>query len=460
MAPGELTPRTHSRWVRGAVWEKSLRLQVFREAAEILCRHRVSIEHTRTTGVALFLTLPRCTFAMRRLVLLPAISSGKRAAHFIRALVAPAVAAALALLSLAAPAQETAKAGQRTPVPLQNYTKFNDLGDYVAKRASNEIYALFQKDKGLAVFAVVYEYEYERSTDRYCVAQVGLTHAPEHEEHHPRMPATLFFAGASERTTEVKQEDSNCQAQAVLRAIDKLVAVSGSDLKDMAGKLARTLPNGGVRAKEAADTTMMNQTNLGMTEKGNQWVTNQFPDWFARAFDYRHVQSVRAFQNVGADNGQTICWAYLGLTARSPQNRTPKVPVARGTRAKLLQAGDRNSTESDAACFGPLFEALIESEIQQSSKTINTLIEKWDVVAEVGLKPPTARGVANAVAHSDVAVRREATNQQLAQSNTCSVNCVNGNCVRTWPNGRSERFQAPRKFNPFTSQWEWDSGGC
>lgn len=43
---------------------------------------------------------------------------------------------------------------------------------------------------------------------------------------------------------------------------------------------------------------------------------------------------------------------------------------------------------------------------------------------------------------------------------TCSTRCVNGDCYRTYSDGRRVRFQAQRKFNPVTSQWEWDSGGC
>jgi hypothetical protein len=38
----------------------------------------------------------------------------------------------------------------------------------------------------------------------------------------------------------------------------------------------------------------------------------------------------------------------------------------------------------------------------------------------------------------------------------CTNQCVNGMCVRTFENGRKERWNAPRKFNPFTNNWEWD----
>jgi len=43
---------------------------------------------------------------------------------------------------------------------------------------------------------------------------------------------------------------------------------------------------------------------------------------------------------------------------------------------------------------------------------------------------------------------------------TCNTRCVNGDCFRTYDNGRQVQFQAQRKLNPFNGQFEWDSGGC
>lgn len=40
---------------------------------------------------------------------------------------------------------------------------------------------------------------------------------------------------------------------------------------------------------------------------------------------------------------------------------------------------------------------------------------------------------------------------------TCQNVCSNGNCVRTLPDGRKERWQAPRVYNSFTRNWEWDT---
>lgn len=43
---------------------------------------------------------------------------------------------------------------------------------------------------------------------------------------------------------------------------------------------------------------------------------------------------------------------------------------------------------------------------------------------------------------------------------TCNTQCNNGDCFRTYSDGRQVRFQAEQKWNPFKNQFEWDSGSC
>ena len=42
----------------------------------------------------------------------------------------------------------------------------------------------------------------------------------------------------------------------------------------------------------------------------------------------------------------------------------------------------------------------------------------------------------------------------------CNTRCNNGDCYRTYSDGEKVRFQAQRKYNPFSGQWEFDSGSC
>ncbi|KDP83914.1 hypothetical protein CF70_022645 [Cupriavidus sp. SK-3] len=39
----------------------------------------------------------------------------------------------------------------------------------------------------------------------------------------------------------------------------------------------------------------------------------------------------------------------------------------------------------------------------------------------------------------------------------CSNTCANGSCLRTFGNGRQERWQAPRVYDPITRNWTWDT---
>ena len=42
----------------------------------------------------------------------------------------------------------------------------------------------------------------------------------------------------------------------------------------------------------------------------------------------------------------------------------------------------------------------------------------------------------------------------------CRTNCRNGDCYRTYSDGRKVHFQARQKWDPFNNTWTWDSGGC
>jgi hypothetical protein len=43
---------------------------------------------------------------------------------------------------------------------------------------------------------------------------------------------------------------------------------------------------------------------------------------------------------------------------------------------------------------------------------------------------------------------------------SCNTNCMNGNCFRTFDDGRKVHFRARQKVNPFTGEFEWNSGPC
>jgi hypothetical protein len=54
---------------------------------------------------------------------------------------------------------------------------------------------------------------------------------------------------------------------------------------------------------------------------------------------------------------------------------------------------------------------------------------------------------------------RPKTTSTTRQTNrtSCTNECFNGSCVRKFPDGSTERWQAPRKLDPFTQNWGWDT---
>jgi hypothetical protein len=347
----------------------------------------------------------------------------------------------------------------RAPVPTVNYSGVSGIGEYVAEQASDEQYALFQRDKGLTILVV--SHAHGKDGSRECVAEVGITHAPVGDKAMPRMPSIRFFGGASDPSFS----NAACKSKAVLRALDALL---GNEAKALQATLDATLPSGEKRPVEKASSTMTHSIYLGMTDVGNRYIRDEVPAWFARAFDYRAVVIVERYTTVEADNGDLVCFASIGLTARSPSDRQVKEPFAEVVNAGTLKKSERANVNTDGRCFYPFFHWLVKENLQPDSDLIKTFIDNWARVAEPGLKAPTMKDVRAAAAWQAERDRKaaeaeraqEARQQRVAQQNSCTVNCVNGACIRQWPNGRSERFQAPRKFNPFTSQWEWDTSGC
>ena len=50
--------------------------------------------------------------------------------------------------------------------------------------------------------------------------------------------------------------------------------------------------------------------------------------------------------------------------------------------------------------------------------------------------------------------------QAQAGVTTCRTNCNNGDCYRTYADGRKKHFQAPQKWNSLNNRFEFDAGTC
>lgn len=94
---------------------------------------------------------------------------------------------------------------------------------------------------------------------------------------------------------------------------------------------------------------------------------------------------------------------------------------------------------------------------KQTCKVVSTMVN------DSSAPPPTAMRAIEAEAERNTRVEAASSPPGTAKSTaratqytSCQNNCVNGSCVRTFPDGRKERWQAPRVYNPLKNDWEWD----
>lgn len=360
----------------------------------------------------------------------------------------------------------TAQAAVRDPLPVENFSGQKGLlGQYVAEVATDQWYDAV-KQRGLALFAKAYAFGEEGK--EVCVAFVGLTEPAVNERLNPRIPARLFFGASTSLRPNVDDDLNSCRGVAVRRAIDSLVKekdhdglIAGADVTREAGQFGAEKPN----PKDAWVSF------LGMNGVGKEFVFSQIDEAFPAVFDYRHFQLTSYFQEVAGDNGDKVCLGVAGFTSRAPNGRSPHWPAASRANIQIARkAGNREL--SDAECFDPAVKnsmsALLEMRWDQD------LIRNFEVVAEKGRPVPQPAQIRNALARTALAML-ETAKKRAAQAEaaayperpaqrpgvvTCNTRCNNGDCYRTYGDGRKTHFQARQKFNPLNSQWEFDSGSC
>lgn len=386
------------------------------------------------------------------------------------------IALGWALLSLASfvGAQAPESDPVRAPVRTENFSGEKWVGQYAADAAPNAVYAEFQAHPELALYVDVFSFV---GKDRHwCVAHAGLTHAAPNVNTHPRAPAFSVLRGASGATTESIDGSEGCTGRALKYAIQALF----ENPQDAHDNFARTAYAGANRARQPTNRTMVQSTYFGMNEEGSNWIVKQFPEWFGTAFDYRQVQLFNIFGKLDGDSNERICFAYIGMTARAPDDREPRVAPVRLVRSRLLSASQRQLSDDDSECFDPLFQALAD-QIVPDADPIRDFIAHWATVAESGLVAPNAKNVATAIQNwqrvSAAPQKKRAESMNPARSSnedssfpsrpakqagvtSCNTQCDNGDCRRTYDNGRHVHFQANQSWNPLNNQLEWNAGTC
>lgn len=98
---------------------------------------------------------------------------------------------------------------------------------------------------------------------------------------------------------------------------------------------------------------------------------------------------------------------------------------------------------------------LVDATDFSNQSYINGFVQRAEYLQAIPRNIEKARQVLRAKDEPATAKVAQASNHQTNRT-SCTNQCTNGSCVRTFPDGTTEQWQAPRKFDPLTQNWEWD----
>lgn len=359
-----------------------------------------------------------------------------------RAVLATGVAVVLGAPLVAVAAQEP------EPIPVANFTPYNDLPGFIQTNLSDELKAEIRSRK-LAVFVISATFPSLKT----CYVTMGLTHAAA-EGQSPRWPSYLVNASS----VEAENWDENTCASERVKAT--LESMNGVPLVKLLTDIERTRADGfHLRKKARQDMVRLTANDLDSANEEKVFSILQRVE-LGKAIDYRHAQTFVVGRSAEYGDGKVLCVAFAGLTARAPEGRAPRVPRSYESFARTQKGG------SVQGCYSDVVPQAVEALVNRPWDA-QGLLAQFDVTREEGIPLPNAKQARRVQTALLKAQDARPAKQQLVRTTsvnrvTCSNQCVNGNCLRTFPNGRKERWEAPRVFNPMTQNWDWDTqtNGC
>lgn len=124
--------------------------------------------------------------------------------------------------------------------------------------------------------------------------------------------------------------------------------------------------------------------------------------------------------------------------------------------SSLHLAAANNRLEIAKVLLANKANALLKTKFDSTAEDLAKNEDNWGIVALLREHGST-KSVAPAQNNSSHFPARPAKRSGVI---SCNTRCNNGDCYRTYDDGRQVRFQAQRKYNPISSQWEFDSGSC
>lgn len=349
-------------------------------------------------------------------------------------------AALLSALCLAGPAMAAKPA-------VIDQTGLNGLQDYLDTNLPASMKATMA-ERGLAMWAITSAIRLQNKG--YCVAVAGLTTASA-DGRMARRPAVTHDTIMRYDNVTKDWDSGDCRAESLREAIATLAKAPVPSVEAM----RRLLGSGGTRDKQKADNGMINLSSQDVSDSTKAAAFDALHGYdLGAAVDYRHVTAVLYNGSfIMKKDGERVCFALFGLSARPPSDRAPRMPANNSTG---LYAGD-----DEATCARGASLAAIRATLDQPW-TKGGAFDGFDKTREDGVPLPDIAAVAKkraaAVARAAAAEKRAATRVASTQRNVvrCSNSCTNGSCVRTFENGRKERWQAPRVYDAINNNWTWD----
>lgn len=285
-----------------------------------------------------------------------------------------------------------------------------------------------------------------------CHAEVGTAVRPT-DNNPARNPHWSAWAASEGKDTAIPAK--TCE-KALRGALKILLSPDPDSFTD--AELRKTVKITSTPAKPTFRTTnrkasTLNHSTSGLSDYGKQMVVDTLGDRWIVPLDHRKFSAFVYLRQPKTLEGNRYCFLMTGLTAVPPPGDTEaRIPARLSSRFEM-----------GADCAN----AVVEAGLEQLRDTYEEDLDAfYQYNTEPGQTYPSAAEIRKTLAKYEADQQRKAraaaappARQSTNTSRNvvrCSNDCVNGNCVRTFEDGRKERWQAPRRYNPLTSNWDWD----
>jgi hypothetical protein len=282
-------------------------------------------------------------------------------------------------------------AGPMSRIKVENFTRLNieDLRAEIAAGLPHAFVRELSKGK-YALFAMTDRIHFDGGGN-YCVSQVGLAY-PQPKGHNPRVPAGQSWGiNKPGKVEDLSGEEwAACEGGALLAALGHFSKLSLAQVRKSADKYSR---DEGSRAKLPSKVKyrMFYTSSAGVEAAVDHAIRKAVSPRFQQAFDYRHLALVVESIAFRLDN-QVVCYAVGGVSATSPDNRSPRFPAKRYARFRLLQPG--TGGEVSAKAVGEACEAAaagaVAAAVMQDSWDQNGILRQFARTREPDIPLVTA----------------------------------------------------------------------